>query len=112
MCAFVYRDFEDYDAKAAKKHLRPVAREALEDSRRALEAQASWTREALHQTVEEVATRLDLNMGKVAQPLRVALVGRAASPGIDETLYLVGKDAALKRIDRALEFIARRAQGS
>jgi len=47
-------------------------------------------------------------MGKVAQPLRVAIVGRAASPGIDVTLRLVGKQATLRRIDKALEYIANR----
>jgi glutamyl-tRNA synthetase len=47
-------------------------------------------------------------MGKVAQPLRVAVVGRAASPGIDITLKLVGKDATLRRIDKALAYIAER----
>ena len=47
-------------------------------------------------------------MGKVAQPLRVAVVGRAASPGIDVTLYLVGKEATLRRIDRALDYIEQR----
>jgi len=39
----------------------------------------------------------------------VALCGRAASPGIDVTLYLVGKAACLRRIDKALEFIRQRA---
>jgi glutamyl-tRNA synthetase len=47
-------------------------------------------------------------MGKVAQPLRVAVVGRAASPGIDVTLQLVGKEAALRRIGRALDYIGER----
>jgi glutamyl-tRNA synthetase len=49
-------------------------------------------------------------MGKVAQPLRVAVVGRAASPGIDVTLFLVGKEACLRRIDKALEYISKREQ--
>jgi glutamyl-tRNA synthetase len=44
----------------------------------------------------------------VAQPLRVAVVGRAASPGIDVTLRLVGKETVLRRIDRALAFIDQR----
>jgi len=51
-----------------------------------------------------------LNLGKVAQPLRVAVVGRAASPGIDITLSLVGKEATLRRLDRALAYI--RQQGA
>jgi glutamyl-tRNA synthetase len=62
----------------------------------------------LGHTVERVANELELNMGKVAQPLRVAVVGRAASPGIDVTLRLVGKDGTLRRIDRALAYIRER----
>ena len=51
-------------------------------------------------------------VGKVAQPLRVAVVGRAASPSIDVTLHLVGREACLRRIDRAVEFIrSREGQG-
>ena len=60
--------------------------------------------------MQVVAEELQLKMGKVAQPLRVAVTGRAASPGIDVTLYLVGRDACLQRIDRALEFIREREQ--
>jgi len=67
-----------------------------------------WEPEALKHTVEGVAQELEANMGKVAQPLRVAIVGRAASPGIDVTLKLVGKEATLRRIDKALDFIRSR----
>ncbi len=105
---FIYRDFEAFDETAAKKNLRPVARVPLEKIRAALEAVDDWTPEVLHQTVNQVAEALELKMGKVAQPLRVAVVGRAASPGIDVTLYLVGKAACLRRIDMALDFIAQR----
>lgn len=106
--AFIYRDFDEYDEKAAKKNLRPVAEEPLRKMREALAALDDWNRQALHDTVEQVATELDVKMGKVAQPLRVAVVGRAASPGIDVTLYLVGKEACLRRIDKALDYIAAR----
>ena len=68
-----------------------------------------WSAQALHEAVQQVSESLELKMGKVAQPLRVAVVGRAASPGIDVTLYLVGKEATLRRIDMALEFIRQRA---
>ena len=105
---FIYRDFETFDETAAKKNLRPVAREPLEKMREALAAVDDWTPQTLHQTVNQVAEALELKMGKVAQPLRVAVVGRAASPGIDVTLYLVGKAACLRRIDMALAFIAQR----
>lgn len=109
--AFCYQDFDDYDEAAAKKHLRPVARPALERLRAELDMLAleDWEPQTLHRVVERVSGELELNMGKVAQPLRVAIVGRAASPGIDVTLQLVGKPATLRRIDRALAFINARA---
>ena len=107
--AFCYRDFEAFDAAAAKKHLRPAAKEPLEKMREALAALQEWIPQTLHEQVQQVSEALELNMGKVAQPLRVAVVGRAASPGIDVTLYLVGKAATLRRIDKALEFIRQRA---
>ncbi len=108
--AFVYQDFDDYEEAAAKKHLRPVARDSLERMRDALEMLAldDWEPQTLGHTVERVAAELDLKMGKVAQPLRVAVVGRAASPGIDVTLHLVGKEATLRRIGRALDYIRER----
>ncbi len=111
MSAYVYRDFDDYDEAAAKKHLRPVAREPLARCRDALATVDPWNAHALHTLVEQVADDLDLKMGKVAQPLRVAVVGRAASPGIDVTLELVGRDAALRRVDRALAYIDARGEG-
>ena len=112
--AFVYRDFEDYDEAAAKKHLRPAAEEPLASLRTELDMLAleDWEPGTLEHVVHRVAEELDLNLGKVAQPLRVAVVGRAASPGIDITLTLVGKEATLRRIDRALDYIRRqRAEG-
>jgi glutamyl-tRNA synthetase len=112
--AFCYQDFADFDPDAAKKHLRPVAREALVRLKAAFELMAleDWTPEALHRVVERVADELGEKLGKVAQPLRVAIVGRAASPGIDVTLQLVGKEATLRRIERALAYIDGRGAGA
>ncbi|MGB5178086.1 MAG: glutamate--tRNA ligase [Gammaproteobacteria bacterium] len=107
--AFFYQDYEDFDEKAARKHLKPVAREPLQQVREQLAALDEWEADKLHQVVIDVAEQLGLNMGKVAQPLRVSVVGRAASPGIDATLKLVGREACLRRIDRALEYINIRA---
>ena len=110
LSAFFYRDYETFDEKAAKKHLKAAAREPLEEVRDRLAELDDWEAERLHQVVIDVAEALTLNMGKVAQPLRVAVVGRAASPGIDVTLKLVGREASLRRIDRALEYINIRAE--
>lgn len=106
--AFFYQDFGDYDPASAQKHLRPVARKPLEAVRDALSVLPDWEPESLHQAVHTVAESLQLKLGKVAQPLRVAVVGRAASPGIDVTLHLVGRQAALHRIERALLWIQQR----
>jgi glutamyl-tRNA synthetase len=109
MSAFFYQDFDVYDEASANKHLRPVALEPLQGARDALAACQEWTPQALHAILAEVAERLGVGMGKVAQPLRVAVVGRAASPGIDVTLHLVGPEACLRRIERALDYVRQRA---
>ena len=108
--AFFYRDYEDFDEKAAKKHLKAAAREPLQQVRERLAMLEDWEAGKLHQVVIDVAESLELKMGKVAQPLRVAVVGRAASPGIDVTLELVGRDACLRRIDRAIQYINKRVE--
>ena len=108
--AFFYRDFDEFEQKAAKKHLKAAALEPLQQVRERLAMLEDWQGEALHQVVIDVSEALDLNMGKVAQPLRVAVAGRAASPGIDVTLELVGREACLRRIDKALAYINKRVE--
>jgi len=104
---FLFEDFEAYDAKAARKHLGPAAVEPLTKARTALAELDDWRAEAIHAIVSDVAERLGLGMGKVAQPLRVAAAGQAVSPPIDTTLELLGYNATLARIDRALEMAQR-----
>ena len=91
-------------------HYLALRKADTEQLRNALAAVPDWDPEALHQVVKDVAVQLDLKLGKVAQPLRVAVVGRAASPGIDVTLHLVGREACLRRIDRALDYIRQRTE--
>lgn len=103
--AFFYKDFVAYEPVAASRHLVPGALSLLENMRDRLLHLDPWTPEDIHQAVAEVAAQAGVNMGKVAQPLRVAVVGRAASPGIDVTLHLLGKDPCLRRIEQAIGFI-------
>ena len=109
---FAFEDYGDFDAGAAKKHLRPVALEPLEAVREKLCAIAGWEPALLHAAVIECAEALSLNLGKVAQPLRVALTGTAASPAIELTLQMVGREAALSRIDRAIAYVRDRSPRS
>jgi len=106
---YFYRDFEDYDAGAAQKHLRPVARSMLENVRDRLEEMSGWTAEGIHQQVNATVSEAGSKLGKLAQPLRVAVSGTAATPPIDQTLLLVGRERTLGRINRALAFIDRRS---
>ena len=107
---FAFEEYVEFDERAAKKHLRPAALEPLEAARARLHALADWEPAALHAAVAECAEALSLNLGKVAQPLRVALTGAAASPAIELTLQMVGRDAALSRIDRAIARVRERSR--
>jgi glutamyl-tRNA synthetase len=100
-----FEEYEAFDAKSAEAHLLPAAAPALTALKAALAGLVDWTEADTEAAVKRVAGELELKLGKVAQPLRVALTGRAASPGIGTTLVLVGRERTLARIDRALTHI-------
>ena len=100
-----YRPLTDYDDKAVAKHLKPEARAALDDARARLAALDSWNVEAINAALHATAESLGLGMGKIAQPMRVAITGTQVSPDIGHTVYLAGRDEALARIDAALAMV-------
>jgi len=104
-----FEDFDSFDEAAAKKHLRPVILEALTNLRECLSILNSWSNEEIYGAVTAAAEEFGLKMGKIAQPLRVAVTGVGVSPPIDDTLRLVGKERTLKRLDLALKYIQLRA---
>ena len=104
---FFFREFEQYDEKAARKNLTTESRPALAAIRARLANLSSWAAPGVHAALEQVCAEAGVGLGKVAQPLRVAVSGGAVSPPIDATLALLGRDIALKRIDRALAYIDR-----
>lgn len=108
---YLFEDFSAFEEGAAKKHLRPVAAEPLALARTRLAELADWQAGAIHEAVNATAAELELGMGKVGMPLRVAVTGQGQSPAIDGVMALLGKDRVLARIDTALAFIAERAQG-
>jgi len=105
-----YRDYDEIDADAAKKHLRPVVQEPLTALRARLAELADWRGEAIHQAVVDTAESFEMKMGKLAQPLRIAVTGSAVSPPIDITVELIGRERTLRGIDKALQYIEARAE--
>jgi glutamyl-tRNA synthetase len=105
---YFFEEYEEFDATAAKKHLRPVAKDALVLVQKKLQATDDWTDATLHQVIQDTADELGVGMGKVGMPLRVAITGAGQSPSLDVTLRLIGKERSITRISRALEFIAAR----
>ena len=106
---YFYADFDEFDEAAAKKHLRPVVLEPMTRLRALLDEISGWEKASLHQVVAQAASEFDLKLGKIAQPLRVAVTGGGVSPSIDDTLSLIGRQRCLQRLDRALNYIKQRA---
>lgn len=102
---YFYEDFATYDEKAVKKNFKEAAIAPLQALLDEYSALQDWRKESIHEVVLAVAEQLSLNLGKVAQPLRVAVSGTAVSPGIDETLTLLGKHRTLVRIEKAIAYI-------
>lgn len=92
-----------YDDAAVAKHLKAAARAPLQDARARLAALPDWSVEAINTALHDTAAALELGMGKVAQPMRVAMTGTQVSPDISHTVYLAGQAEAVRRIDAALE---------
>ena len=105
---YLFEEFEHYDEKAAKKHLRPVIQNSLLALRVALAELRDWDRENIHARLMRTIDQLQSKIGKVGPPLRVAVTGSAASPPLDVTLELIGKTRVLARIDRAINYIEAR----
>ena len=106
--AYFYQDYEEFDANAAKKHLRPVAKEALELVQQKLAAISDWNPQTIQAAINDTAEELGVGMGKVGMPLRVAATGSGNSPSLDVTLNLLSQDKIVERINKALTFIANR----
>ena len=109
---YCYEEFCEFEARSAKKHLRPVIVEPLMAIRERLARLEQWNKEAISRAIEAVASSFDINMGKLGQPMRVAVTGGPVSPPIDVTVWLIGQERVTQRLDKAIEFINVRASAS
>ena len=107
---FALVDRIEIEPEAAKKHLRPAVLEAFEALTAALSELNDWSTPAIESAFEKACKAAgDLKLGKLAQPVRVAITGTTASPGIYETLEVVGREQVLVRLRDAADWIRTRA---
>jgi glutamyl-tRNA synthetase len=99
---FFFSDEVMIDAKAAEKHLTADAKALLGELRARFAAITEWGAPPVHAALEALAKEKSLGLGKVAQPLRVAVSGGTVSPPIDATLALLGQARTLARLDKVL----------
>jgi glutamyl-tRNA synthetase len=101
--AWVEDDAFAYDPAALEQWLRkgdPSGFARLREAETALARLAPFEPEVIESAVGALAAQLGVGMGKIAQPLRVAVTGRAASPPLGETLAILGRESVLRRIAR------------
>ncbi|MDX1683286.1 MAG: hypothetical protein R3336_09215, partial [Phycisphaeraceae bacterium] len=104
---FVVEDQQlNYDPKAVKKVLEKndgQGYDVLSGLQAVLTDLSDWTADAIDTAISDISNRRELGMGKVAQPIRVAVSGSTVSPSIDDTLLILGRRSTLARIERCLE---------
>ena len=106
---YFYEEFETYDEKAAAKNFKPEAVAPLSKLLEKLTALTDWTVEAIHEAMNQTATELEIGMGKVGMPFRLAVTGSGQSPSMDITAKLVGRERTLARVQKAIEHIQNQA---
>ena len=97
-----FQDEVIYDEEAKKAFITNEHKPMFQFVLEALTS-CEWKPEAIHDVFKDVAQKLDLKLGKVAQPLRVAVTGGTMSPSLDMTVYLLGRDKILKRLNAILK---------
>jgi len=103
--AFFYEDFKKYDEKMAEKYLQPVLLKPFKALYEEFDNNTSWDNENIKSILNKLAEEFDIKIGKLAQPLRVAITGKNVSPGIYDTVRLLGREKTLKRLNNAIKFI-------
>ena len=106
LAAFLLTDEIAYREKDVKKWLlkgEGAGLAMLSEIHAALAALDAWAAPAMEATLTRIVEEKDVGFGKVAQPIRVAVTGTSVSPGIYDTLVLLGRERSLERMRRTLE---------
>jgi glutamyl-tRNA synthetase len=103
MSAFFFVAPVAYDEKALRKHVTADVIPLLESAASGLSELADWSAAAIHSLLNEIASTRQLALGKLAQPIRLAICGGTVSPPIDLTLAILPKTEVLVRLRTAIE---------
>lgn len=103
---YFYTDQITYEDKADNKFFKPEILPVLEDITQGLTSLEDFTIENMKEVFERVMAERELKLGKIAQPVRVALTGGTVSPGIFEVMDILGKDEVLDRLNKAVSHIS------
>jgi glutamyl-tRNA synthetase len=106
---FYFQEKVAYEEKAAQKFLKPAILEPLRLLIAQLDAQAVFTDASIESAFLQTMETAGLKLGKIAQPVRVALTGKTVSPGIFEIIKVLGKAQTLSRLQQAASFISARS---
>jgi glutamyl-tRNA synthetase len=106
---FYFRDEITYEEKGDKKFLKPGILELMEDIRARLEKAADFSQKGLEAVFVTFLEEREIKLGKIAQPMRVALTGKTASPGLFEVMEVLGQEKVVARLGRALDHIRGKA---
>ena len=93
------------DEAAARKHLKPEVAGPLHELKAAFDTLAPFTKEATEATLRAVAERRAIKPAALIHATRVAVTGRAVSPGLFEVLELIDRPLAVERLEAALQSI-------
>ncbi|MGB9500312.1 MAG: glutamate--tRNA ligase [Dissulfuribacterales bacterium] len=102
---FYFQDEISYEEKAARKNFKPAALEPLRILCGQIETIKDFNEANLEDAFKKVMQSCEIKLGKLAQPVRVALTGKTVSPGIFEIIHVLGKDVVISRLKKAITFI-------
>ena len=103
---YFYADRIEFEEKAKNKFLKPEIKPVLEDILQGLSDLSDFNMDEMHKVFDQVMLERELKLGKIAQPVRVALTGGTVSPGIFEVMDILGKDEVLARLNNAISAIS------
>lgn len=107
LAAFYFQEELVYEEDAARKFLIPESLSIFEEALEAISKESQLEREVGHRLIQTLSEKRQVPLVKIAQPLRLALTGRTASPPLDEVIEILGKEKVIRRVQRAISYIER-----